>query len=60
MHSWARWKQEIKAKQLMVAPPCFGRRSIAGDDFLRQCTPANTQSRPTEGSMINYGAPEMR
>jgi hypothetical protein len=60
MHRWACWNQEIKAKQLVVAPPCFGCQSIAGDDSLRRCTPANTQSRPTEGSTINYGAPEMR
>jgi hypothetical protein len=60
MHSWARWNQEIKAKQLVVAPPCFGHRSIAGDDFLWRCTSANMQSRPTEGSTINYGAPEMQ
>jgi hypothetical protein len=56
----ARWNQEIKAKQLVAALPCFGHRSIAGDDSLWRCNPANMQSQPTEGSTINYGAPEMR
>jgi hypothetical protein len=45
---------------MVVAPLLFGCRSIAGDDSLRQCAPANPRLDATDDAKDQEGALEVR